>query len=64
MLKVMEFSPNKYPLFPKHPGDPKPLVTSQSPPESYHPNYSALETPEEKVRGNKNWVCFLRGSAF
>ena len=34
------------------PGDPKPLVTSQSPPESSHPNYSAPEAPEEKVRGN------------
>ena len=33
-------------------------------PERQHPNYSASEAPEEKAKGNNNWFCFLRGSAF
>ena len=32
--------------------------------ESWHPNYSALEAPEKKVRGNNDWVSFPTGSAF
>ena len=33
-------------------------------PKSWHPNYFASEALEEKVRGNNDWVCFLRGSIF
>ena len=44
---------------PCHPGDLKPLVTSQSPKKVRQPNCAASEAPEEKIERNKHGVWLL-----